>query len=171
MPNQSRPASTSNPSSRRVGRTKGRVATNVPSRMLPIVRRPSASALGENERPAARMPTKAAAQRITETSAAASGSQDLRDVVLVVIPRNLLQVWNSARALWSSHSKEWAQQVTALETQWCAGAFCTAIDPFNAGCFDGRASDLFTHYLVDSSAIDYIERRQHQKHPDERITR
>src|SRR5881396_327412 len=65
----------SSSSSRRVGRTTDLEKVSAPRRKLPSVRRPSARAPGENELPAARMPTNAAAHRTTATSAAASGSQ------------------------------------------------------------------------------------------------
>ena len=69
------PTTTRRPSSRRVGRIEPRAKSRAPSNRLPIVSRASASAPGEKARPAALMPTNAADQRTTETSAAARGSE------------------------------------------------------------------------------------------------
>src|SRR5882672_11861805 len=75
MPNQVRPAMSNSPRSPRAGLVHPRVRSRAPKRMLPSVRRPRARAPGEKARPAALMPTNADAQRHTETSAAARGSQ------------------------------------------------------------------------------------------------
>src|SRR6266853_394952 len=74
-PNHNRPAIAKSASSRRAGRVRPRRSSGMPSRILPIRRRPSAREPGEMVRVAARIPTNADDQRQTDTSAATSGRQ------------------------------------------------------------------------------------------------